>query len=90
MLTVTSPACFSERIQAKDKKEQVAEILSVNGATFLFQGNVIKKLTDKAIDSNMEEVTIEVEKQKAKKSVEINPKVFDVLKKEIGNFEIVL
>jgi uncharacterized protein (UPF0332 family) len=74
----------------KDKKEQVAEILSVNGITFLFEGNVVKKLTDKVSESNMEEVTVEVEKQKAKQSVKINPVVFELLKKELGKFEIVL
>ena len=38
----------------------------------------------------MKEIDDAVTKQKAKKSVEINPKVFDVLKKELGEFEIVL
>ena len=38
----------------------------------------------------MEEVSKVIEKQKGKFEVQINPKIFELLKKELGEFEIVL
>ena len=38
----------------------------------------------------MNEVSASVENQKSKKEIAINPKVFEVLKKELKDFEIVL
>lgn len=79
------------RLRYKKKGEdKIAELLTCNGQSFLFEGNTIKKLTDKIHDSNTKEVNDAVETQKAKKNVEINPKVFELLKKELGNFEIIL
>jgi len=71
-------------------KDGVAEILNADGATFLFVGNKIRKITDKAEDSTMNEVTEAMTAQKSKGDVQINPKVFTLLKKELGDFEIVL
>ena len=61
-----------------------------DGKSFLFQGSAIKKITSKIEDSNMDEVSEAVEKQKIKSKIEINPKVFEILRKEIGDFEITL
>ena len=74
----------------EDEKEKMAELLHCDGKSFLIKQNIIKKLSDKIEDSNINEVSESVEKQKAKKTLEINPKIFDLLKKEIGEFEIVL
>jgi predicted nucleotidyltransferase/uncharacterized protein (UPF0332 family) len=71
-------------------KESVAELLHCDEKSFLFKGQIIKKLADKIEDSNVEEVSEAVEKQKVKKIVKINPKVFELLKKELGDYEIVL
>jgi len=71
-------------------KEQLAELLTVDGKSFFIKGNIFKKLTDKIEDSNIDEVTNAVSKQKGKPSVGINPKVFELLKKEIGEYEIIL
>ena len=71
-------------------KPQTAELLTTNGQSFMFLGNVIKKITSKIEPSSMQEVSKAVEQQKEKKSVEINPKVFELLKKELGEFQIVL
>ncbi len=38
----------------------------------------------------MDEVTKAVEAQKSKGDVQVNPKVFTLLKKELGDFEIIL
>jgi len=79
------------RIKYKEKDKQViAELLHANGNTFLFQGQKVKKITDKLHDSNMKEVSEAVEQQRSKKDLEINKNVFEVLKKELGDFEIIL
>ena len=74
----------------KTRKPVFAEFLNFNGENFLFMGSNIKKITNKIENSNTKEVSECIEQQKAKKTLEINPKVFEVIKKEIGEFEIVL
>ncbi|MBS3094303.1 hypothetical protein J4474_01425, partial [Candidatus Pacearchaeota archaeon] len=74
----------------EDSKEKIAELLTSDGKTFLIKDNLIRKITNKIENSNQEEITKAIENQKTKKEVNINPKVFDLLKKELGNFEIVL
>ncbi len=79
------------RIKYKDKEKiHIAEILNAGGNTFLFRDNVVKKLTDKIENSDMNEVSKSIEHQKSSNSVEINPRIFNLLKKELGGFEIVL
>jgi len=55
-----------------------------------FKQNKVFKITSKLEDSNMEEVSKSREDQKNKKDVGFNSKVFDVLKKELGEFEVIL
>ncbi len=75
----------------KAGKTMVAEILHCNGSSFLFmEEGKIKKLTDKIEDSNMKEVSDCRDQQKAKKDLEVDPRVFDLVKTEIGEFEIIL
>ncbi len=74
----------------KDGKGMTAELLHCNGASFLFKEESIKKITNKIENSDMKEVSAYVEQQKSKKGLEVNPRVFDLLKKELGDFEIVL
>ena len=74
----------------KSDKDIVSELLHCSGASFLFAEGTIKKLTDKIQDSNMKEVSEYMEQQKLKKGFEINPRVFELVKKELGDFEIVL
>ena len=69
--------------------EKIAELVNADGKSFLFKDTIVKKLTEKIEDSDMKEVSKALEAQKAKQSVEINPKVFELLKKELGKFEIV-
>jgi hypothetical protein len=79
------------RVRYKDKGQiKVAEILHTNGASFLFLGSEVKKLTNKIEASTMQEVSAHIESQKGQKSLEINPKIFDLVKKELGDFEILL
>ncbi|MFH1311527.1 MAG: nucleotidyltransferase domain-containing protein [Nanoarchaeota archaeon] len=74
----------------KAGKEMFAELLHCNGFCFLFAEGTIKKIRDKIEDSNMKEVSDYMEQQKSKKGFEINPKVFELVKKELGDFEIIL
>lgn len=75
------------RIKTKDK---ILEILNCDGKTFLFDQGNIKKITDKIEVSSTEEVEKAIETQKSKSSVELNPIVFELIKKEVGNFEILI
>ena len=78
-------------IKYKDQgTDRTSELLNCESVSFLFKDNKVKKLTDKIEDADMDEVAKAIEKQKGKKEVQINPKVFELLKKEIGEFEIVL
>lgn len=74
----------------KAGKEMFSELLVSGGESFLVEGNIIKKLTPKIQESNVKELTDAIERQKANKSVQIDPKVFDVLKREFGDYEIIL
>ena len=78
-------------VKYKDKgTERTSELLNCEDVSFLFKDNKVKKLTDKIEDCDMDEVAKAIEKQKGKKEVHIAPRVFELLKKEIGEFEIVL
>lgn len=74
----------------KAGKENMAELIISGGENFLIEGNQIKKITDKIRDSNMKELTEAIERQKANKSLQVDPKIFEMLRKELGDYEIVL
>ena len=74
----------------KDGKDMTAELLHCNGVSFLFRGEDVKKITDKIENSGVEEVSAYVEQQKSRKGLEVDPGVFELVKNEIGDFEIVL
>ncbi|MBM3228498.1 hypothetical protein FJZ20_01255 [Candidatus Pacearchaeota archaeon] len=74
----------------KNGKDALAELLHCNGESFLFVDGNIKKITEKVENSNMKEVSNAIEQQKARKELEISSKIFELLKKELGEFEIVL
>ena len=80
------------RLRFKDQsgKESVAELLHTNDASFLFVGNQIKKITNKVEDSNMTEVSKHVEVQRSQKGLNVSSNVFELVRKQLGNFEIVL
>ena len=75
------------RLKLKDKN---VEILSCDNKTFLFDSGTVKKITTKLENSSMEEVEKAIQNQKSKQTVEIDPKIFEVLKKELGKFEILI
>jgi predicted nucleotidyltransferase/uncharacterized protein (UPF0332 family) len=71
-------------------KEGGAELLIASGNNFLFKDNKVFRVTSKIEESNMDEVSKALESQKDKKDVEFNPKVLEVIKKEFGEFEVIL
>lgn len=71
-------------------KNKTIELLNANGKTFLFDGKIIKKITDKIENSTIEEADKEISIQKDKQQLNMNSKVFEILKKEFGNFEILM
>ncbi|MBU2503663.1 MAG: hypothetical protein KJ879_01240 [Nanoarchaeota archaeon] len=74
----------------KSGKPAVAEVLHCNGVSFLFVENGVMKLTNKIDKSDMTEVSRTIEGQESGKQIEVHPRVFDLIKKELGEFEIVL
>jgi len=74
----------------KAGKEMFAELLLSGGEGFLIEGNSIKKITSKIQESSMKELTDAIERQKANKSLQVDPKIFDILKRELGDYEIVM
>lgn len=75
------------RIKYGDK---TAEIINADGKGFLVKDNQILKIDGKFVKSDMEELSKAIENQKKKKDVEINSEILEVLKKEIGEYEIIL
>lgn len=78
---------------SKDGHEQVAELLNCEGVSFLFVEKNVRKISaesGKVENSGIDEVNEAIEKQKSQKKLEISPKIFEILKKELGNFELIL
>jgi uncharacterized protein (UPF0332 family)/predicted nucleotidyltransferase len=71
-------------------KDKIVELMHADGKTFLLDGTAIKKVDKKIVNSDLEEFEEAMNKQKDNEFVEFNPKVFEILKKELGEFEIVL
>jgi len=83
-------ACTEKtRIHLKYNKDKQAELLVFNDKSFLFFENKIKKVSKRVEDSNEEELSKSIEEQKGKKDVSISPKVFELVKSTLGDFEIV-
>ena len=73
-----------------EKSKEKAELMLTDSVAFLIQGSTIRKITTKLEESNLEEVNKAAMEQKGKVQLKISPKIFDILKKELGEFEIIL
>jgi len=71
-------------------KEGVADIVKYGKDVYLIRGNVIKKITSKVEDSNAEELNKSFEGRDKQASIEIDSKAMDLIRKELGSFEIIL
>ena len=77
------------KLKFKEKgKPALAELLICNKAAFLFRQSEIHKITTKISKSDMKEVSKSIESRKQNQSCEISPKIFELLKKELGEFQI--
>jgi uncharacterized protein (UPF0332 family)/predicted nucleotidyltransferase len=73
-----------------ENNSKIAELIISDGESFLIKDGRVKRITDRLEESDMDALSKSVQGRKEKKNFEFNPKVFELLKKELGNFEIVL
>ena len=66
-----------------------AELVITNSGAFIVQGSTIKKITTKLADSSISELNDAIKAQKGEIQTKVSPKIFAVLTKELGDFEIV-
>jgi len=71
------------------KKDKVIELMNAHGKTFLFDENKVKRITTKIEESSFEELDEAVAKQKEIGTIRMESKVFEVIKKEYGDYEII-
>ena len=74
------------RIKAKDK---IYELVLTGSEAFLISQGKVERVTSKIQNSSVEELTNATAKNKSSE-IKIDTKVFDILKKHIGSFEIIL
>ncbi len=74
----------------KSGKEKTADLFMLNKKGFLIADSRILKLEDKVSESTMEELSEALEKQKDLKESNLNPKIFELIKKELGSFELIV
>ncbi|MEM3122110.1 MAG: nucleotidyltransferase domain-containing protein [Candidatus Pacearchaeota archaeon] len=77
------------RMQIVSKSGGRAELILTNSGNFIVQGSTIKKITHKLEDSSIQELNEAVSKQKGEIQLKTSPKIFEVLRKELGDFEII-
>jgi len=71
-------------------KDGIAEILNCDGNSFFFKDNKVFKITDKVENTDMNEVSICMKNQKDNKEIHINPRIFMVIEKKFGKFEVLV
>jgi len=71
-------------------KPAFAELLTLGNTSFLLRGQVITKLEGMARPSSMDELSKAAGAQKGNQHITLDPKVFTLLQKELGDYEIVL
>jgi predicted nucleotidyltransferase/uncharacterized protein (UPF0332 family) len=76
------------RMKIKTKKGEIFELLIKNKKAFLIKGNEVKKITDKIENSSVEELNKEVETAKENQTINLDPKIFEIIEKQYGDFDI--
>ena len=75
----------------ENEKEKEADLFITDTGTFLFKEEKLKKITEtEMVDASPDEFEKATSQQKGKMHVKTNAIIFDILKKELGNFEIIL
>ena len=73
----------------EDPKEKFADLIIGDNVAFLITGKDIKKIVNKIENSNVQELSQGFESQKSKKNLNLDPRVFNLIREEIGDFEII-
>lgn len=71
-------------------KNQIAELVNTGKRSFLVEGTIIKEVKDKLVMSNIEELKKSIEAQKEQQTIQINPNVFAIIAKELGEYEVLV
>lgn len=71
-------------------KDRSIELVNFEDESFVFDSGKVKKITNKIQDSNLDEFQESLQKNMGNWKVLINSKTFEILKKEFGDFEIIL
>ena len=75
------------RIKYGDK---IAELVLTDSAAFLIREGKLEKVTNKIEKASQEELEAALKEQKNKTNIETKSQVFSILKKELGDFEIII
>ncbi len=78
------------RMQLVNKKGNKIELVITDSGAFLIEGSSVKKVGDKIVESSIGEFNEAVKKQKGHLQTKTDSKIFKVIKKEFGDFEILL
>ncbi|HRZ85269.1 MAG TPA: nucleotidyltransferase domain-containing protein [Candidatus Paceibacterota bacterium] len=77
-------------LYGSSNNKQQAEIIFTEKESFLVIGTTIKKITNKLENSDIESLNKAISEQKGKVQLKFSGKLFEILKKELGDFEIVI
>jgi predicted nucleotidyltransferase/uncharacterized protein (UPF0332 family) len=80
------------RFRLRIANGEMFDLVITEGASFLISPTWIKKITDKAVDSNEKELSEALAKKAnaPKKDERLNPKIFHTIEKTIGNFDVLI
>ncbi len=77
------------RFKIKTDKGEIYElIITADNEAFLIDRNGIKKVADKIQPSNEKELSEAITKKIMTKEMKLNHKIFQIIEKELGNFEV--
>jgi hypothetical protein len=71
-------------------KEKSADMLILGAGTFVVKDNILYKITSKWETSTQQELEKALQQQDQKKPKQAKSKLFAILEKELGDFEIIL
>jgi uncharacterized protein (UPF0332 family)/predicted nucleotidyltransferase len=78
------------RMQLINKQGKKVELFLTEKAGFLVEGTTIKKVTSKIEESTIEEFNSAVQEQKGKLQTKISSQIFETIRKNFGDFEILI
>ena len=71
-------------------KEKFADMLILNAGTFVVKDNVLYKITSKWETATQQELERAIQQQDQKKPKQAKSKLFAILEKELGDFDVIL